>query len=95
MALSRTGVDRFDGILRQADKQTSRQTTNRQTNKRRADKQTSDRTEKRQAGENGSGGYRTENRVAMGGKENFVDKSLLFDLNLLSLYYTMEHRIHH
>ena len=37
-----------------------------------------------------------DERAAMGGgKENFVDKSLLFGLNLLSLYYTMEHRIHH
>ena len=42
MALSRTGVDRFDGILRQADEQ-----TNRQTNKRRTDKQTSDQTDER------------------------------------------------
>ena len=58
--------------------------------KRRADKQTNDRTDKRHAGENGSGGYRTENRVAMGGGENFVDKSLLFGLNLLSLQYTMQ-----
>ena len=70
--------------------------TSRQTDKRQTDKQTNDRTDKRQAGENGSGEYRVENRVAMGVcKENFVDKSLLFGLNLLSLYYTMEHGIHH
>ena len=36
-----------------------------------------------------------DERAAVGEKENFVDKSLLFGLNLLSLYYTMEHRIHH
>ena len=76
------------------DKQTNRQ-ADEQTN-RRTTEQTNDPTDNRHAGENGSGGYRTENRVAMGGgKENFVDKSLLFGLNLLSLYYTMEHRIHH
>ena len=31
MALAQTGVDRFDGILRQADEQTNRRTT-KQTN---------------------------------------------------------------
>ena len=44
---------------------TARRPFDKQTN-RRADKQTNDQTDERQAGENGSGGYRTENRVAMG-----------------------------
>ena len=64
MALARTGGDRFDGILRQADKQTNRQ----------ADKQTSRQADERQAGENGSGGYRAENRVAMGAKKILLIK---------------------
>ena len=41
---------------------------------RQADEQTNDRTDKRHAGENGSGGYRTENRVAMGAKKILLIK---------------------